>query len=295
MKKFSVLVLGVLLRFLSILNWPFLYVSHIISNALEVIFIRKYLLELELCKRKKIYISTFMKSGTTWMQMILYQMTTKGEMDFNHINDVIPSLDRDIRFKKKIDRSPSPVARIYKTHMDYRLFPGKMTGKFICVIMDGMDVSVSQYHHWNDTGKPVTFEDSFNNYFINDWFHYMKHWVPNKKNYDILYVKYEDLQNRLEETILEIAKFCDIEVNPEDIPRIMERSSFAFMKQHEDKFGLLLPKVNTKNFIRKGTVNQAVDYYNSDLFDKYKQQFSKHLSEFELLKDYNPANKQINN
>lgn len=33
-----------------------------------------------------IYISTYPKSGTTLMQMIVYQLTTDGRMDFLHIN-----------------------------------------------------------------------------------------------------------------------------------------------------------------------------------------------------------------
>ena len=32
-----------------------------------------------------IYISTYPKSGTTLMQMILYHLTTDGRMNFNHI------------------------------------------------------------------------------------------------------------------------------------------------------------------------------------------------------------------
>ena len=35
-----------------------------------------------------IYIVSYPKSGTTKMQMILYQLTTEGHMDFNHIRIV---------------------------------------------------------------------------------------------------------------------------------------------------------------------------------------------------------------
>lgn len=34
-----------------------------------------------------IYVVTFPKSGTTLMQMIIYQLTTQGNMDFQHLYD----------------------------------------------------------------------------------------------------------------------------------------------------------------------------------------------------------------
>ena len=40
-----------------------------------------------------IYITTYPKSGTTVMQVILYQLTTKGDMGFKHIYDVSPWIE----------------------------------------------------------------------------------------------------------------------------------------------------------------------------------------------------------
>jgi hypothetical protein len=37
-----------------------------------------------------IYVVSYPRSGTTLMQMILYQMTTDGDMGFKHIYDVSP-------------------------------------------------------------------------------------------------------------------------------------------------------------------------------------------------------------
>jgi hypothetical protein len=38
-----------------------------------------------------IYVVSYPRSGTTLMQMILYQMTTDGNMEFDHIYDVSPN------------------------------------------------------------------------------------------------------------------------------------------------------------------------------------------------------------
>src|SRR5260221_11642986 len=43
--------------------------------------------------RDDIFIVTYPKSGTTWMQMILYQLITSGEMDIKHIGHLLPDWD----------------------------------------------------------------------------------------------------------------------------------------------------------------------------------------------------------
>lgn len=52
-----------------------------------------------------IYVATFPKSGTTLTQMILYQMTTEGKMDFNHIYDVSPWLRNDAYKNRKLKKN----------------------------------------------------------------------------------------------------------------------------------------------------------------------------------------------
>ena len=83
----------------------------------------KFFLKLDSENKNDIYISTYMRSGTTWMQMILYQLTTKGEMNFKHIYEVIPWIEIYINPRKKFEME-GPM-RIFKTHLDYKFFPRK--------------------------------------------------------------------------------------------------------------------------------------------------------------------------
>src|SRR5579872_5891123 len=43
-----------------------------------------------------IFIVSYPKSGTTWVQMILYQLMTSGEMNFPHIDCVSPHLEETL-------------------------------------------------------------------------------------------------------------------------------------------------------------------------------------------------------
>ena len=91
-----------------------------------------------------IYIVTYTKSGTTLMQMMVYQLTTDGNMDFNHIYDVSPWTDNDAFLDLPPRELPSP--RIIKSHRVYKKIDKDTKGKFIVVIRNVDDVAVSQFH-----------------------------------------------------------------------------------------------------------------------------------------------------
>ena len=92
-----------------------------------------------------IYIVTFPKSGTTLMQMLLYQLTTNGEVDFKHIYDVSPWIRND-SFKHRKPRLDFQSPRLIKSHDPYEYFDKTTKGKFIFIIRNGMDVAVSLYN-----------------------------------------------------------------------------------------------------------------------------------------------------
>lgn len=55
-----------------------------------------------------IFIVTYPRSGTTLMQMILYQLTTDGGMDFEHISEPCPYFERAIANRRDLEALPSP-------------------------------------------------------------------------------------------------------------------------------------------------------------------------------------------
>lgn len=72
-----------------------------------------------------IFIITYPRSGTTWMQMILYQLTTDGDMEFPHIYEYCPWFERSSRSGLGFEARPSP--RLFKgchraSAMDYAAF-----------------------------------------------------------------------------------------------------------------------------------------------------------------------------
>ena len=106
-----------------------------------------------------IFVVTYPRSGTTWMQMILYQLTTEGNMNFPHITMVCPWFERLLKDGAAFDALPSP--RVFKSHLSYRKIP-KGPCKYIYVARDGKDVAVSYYHfHATHIGFKGSFDEFF--------------------------------------------------------------------------------------------------------------------------------------
>lgn len=240
-----------------------------------------------------IYVASYVKSGTTWMQMILYQLTTDGDMNFTHIYDVSPWLRNLAVTDGELKEWPSP--RIIKMHDAYRTIPKSRKGRFICVIRDGRDVAWSFYHHEkNYVNNNITYEECFNMLFTNkdqvNWFEFTKEWLENRNGFPVLYVRYEDLKNDLGTQLARIADFIGVTVKKEDVPRIIERISFPFMKEHEKKFGEQpeagkFEKVYNQ-FIRVGSTGEGVKQMDDKHYQLYKAEFDKNLAGYDIVKKY---------
>jgi aryl sulfotransferase len=168
---------------------------------------------------------------------------------------------------------------------------------------DGRDVAVSLYHHclplFPEDSIELSFDLSFDSLFLsvgtqknwtmdeNGWFGHMAGWLANKKKLNILYIKYEDLLEDLEGNIRKVGDFCGIKINEADLPRILERCSFKFMKKHQDKLdarrtGKMVFKKKANDFIRKGKSKEWKHYFSKELIQDYEYLFNKFLGDFNL-------------
>ena len=214
-----------------------------------------------------IYISTFPKSGTTLTQVILYCLTTDGKMNFNHIYDVSPWIRNASFLRQKPKELASP--RVIKTHDKYKDFPKKTKGKIIYIHRSGMDVAVSMYNQQkNYNNSELKFDDYIKSFFKSkNWFNHSKEWLKNKNDFDIIYIKYEDLINNKRNEIERIISFLNLKCSETAINRALKYSSFTYMKQHESKFGdqpiEKKEKVYNK-FIRKGKEGEGKKQFSKD-------------------------------
>lgn len=214
-----------------------------------------------------VFVASFPKSGTTLLQMMLYQLTTPGNMDFPHLDSVSPWFEFSIlRDQLKNLQVPSP--RIYKTHLLYGQLP--RGPRYIYLVRDVRDVAVSAYHHSLLVGGQdldlTWYLDRFlaGKTIFGSWFEHLESWWPHRQDGDVLFLRFEDVVADLEGAARRVAEFCGFEIREAELPRILEGCSLGFMKRHEAKFDPRLTRASRQPvaFIRKGQPGEGKDIFN---------------------------------
>jgi Sulfotransferase domain len=234
-----------------------------------------------------IYIVSYPRSGTSWLQMILYQLTTDGDMDFEHISRVIPFLEQSLRQGDSLDQLPSP--RILKTHLPYK-YVSRWSGKYIYIARDGRDVLVSYYQFYRNYFAPETsFGSFFHDYLAGrvlygSWFQHVAGWDAHRDDPNVLFLRYEELAESLEAIVERIAAFCGRSLSAVQRARILERSRFEFMRRHEKKFapepgsdGLAVQTVQSGAFIRSGRAGTWREQLTTEQEAAFEEACRRHL------------------
>lgn len=229
-----------------------------------------------------IFIVTYPRSGTTWMQNILYQMTSAGDLNFNHISEKIPWFEFIPYLRRKINDEEAP--RIFKTHLTYKKIP--KGSKYIYVHRNGIDVAISYFKFYQShRGFKGTFNQFFN-MFLNgrvlykSWFKNVFEWYKRADKTNVLFVSYSDLKNNFEQTVKAIADFIEIDLYPDKLNQVVSRCSFEFMKKNEEKFDaitelLLQQGIKRNAFIREGKEGAGIESITDEQKKLFNTQYKK--------------------
>jgi aryl sulfotransferase len=230
-----------------------------------------------------IIISTYAKSGTTWMQQIISQMLFNGDTE---IDTQAMSPWIDFRLPPKEVKLPQVEAqthrRFIKTHLPVEALVFSPKAKYIYIGRDGRDVLWSLYNHHamgneamydalnNSPGRvgppleppPDDIREYWHTWLAKDGFPYWSFWenvrswwaIRNLPN--MMMVHFDVLKRRMPEEMRRIAKFLDIPIDESKWDLIVEHCTFDWMKEHGEKIvplGGVMWKGGTKTFINKGT------------------------------------------
>lgn len=205
-----------------------------------------------------IFVVTYPKSGTTLLQMMLYQLTTAGEMDFPHIDSVCPWWEMELHVGRPevLESMDSP--RILKSHLRPRMLP--KVGRKVYVARAVDDVAISAYHHHClITGIDHDLEEFVRGFpggwqMFGSWYRHLEAWWPHRHDENVLFLTFEEAVRDLGETARRVAEFCGLDADAETIARVRERCSFESMSAHDEKFDPRLRRFTAEAgaFIRRG-------------------------------------------
>ncbi len=254
-----------------------------------------------------IIISTYAKSGTTWVQQIVSQLLFNG-VEGMEVAEMSPWLD--LRVPPKDIKLPLVAAqthrRFLKTHLpvDALVFSDK--AKYIYIGRDGRDVLWSMYHHhatanalWyealNETpglvGEPIgPPPDTVTEYYHN-WLDRNGHpWWPFWENIrswweirglpNVLFLHFAGLKQDMAGEIRRIAEFIEAPVDETQWEAILDHCSFDYMKKNATKsvpLGGAFWDGGAQTFINKGVNGRWQSVLTPQEVAKYEQIAAKEL------------------
>jgi aryl sulfotransferase len=230
-----------------------------------------------------IVISTYAKSGTTWVQQIVAQLLFNGA-EGTEVAEMSPWLD--LRVPPKDVKLPLVEAqthrRFLKTHLPVDALVFSEKAKYIYIGRDGRDVLWSLYNHhytanasWYEAlnktpgriGPPIGPPPSSITQYYHDWldkdgypfwpfWENVRSWWAIRSLPNVYLLHFENLKSDLAAEIHRIAEFIETPIDETQLYPILRHCSFDYMKANATKsvpLGGSFWDGGAQTFIHKGT------------------------------------------
>lgn len=209
-----------------------------------------------------VYVATYPRSGTTWMQFLLHQLARPG-VEFGHINDVCPWFERSLAVgsitPEALAELPSP--RIFKTHLLRQWLPP--VGRFVVIVRDPADVAMSYYAlHRAYLGFDGSLDEFLARFVAGrvqygSWWNHVRGWQQHAAEQSVHVLRYEALRADPTAELRRVAVFAGLPHDDASIAAAVEGASLSRMKALEERFdhatSLLLERgVRPRSFIGRG-------------------------------------------
>lgn len=254
-----------------------------------------------------IVISTYAKSGTTWVQQIVGQLIFNGKEGVE-VAEISPWVDLRVPPKeiKLAALEEQTHRRFMKTHLPVDALVFSEKAKYIYIGRDGRDVLWSFYNHHATANK--TFYEVLNETpgligpalqppnpsiieYYHDWLNKdgypiwsfwenIRSWWAIRKLPNVLMVHFENLKNDMPTEIRRIAEFINTPIDESKWASILKQCSFEYMKENAAKSapaGGVFWEGGAQSFINKGTNGRWRDVLSTEDASKYESKAGEEL------------------
>ena len=247
-----------------------------------------------------IIISTYAKSGTTWMQQIISQLIFNGAEGME-VAEMSPWID--LRVPPKEVKIPAVEAqehrRFIKTHLPVQNLNFSPKAKYLYIGRDGRDVLWSLYNHHLNANEnwygalnespglvgpkigppPDSIVDYYHQWLDQDGFPFwsmwdnVNSWWEIKDLPNVMFIHFNNLKNDMPGEIRKMAAFLDITIDESKWEDILTHCSFDYMKANATPsvpLGGAFWEGGAKTFINKGTNGRWKDVLSQMESEKYE-------------------------
>lgn len=190
-----------------------------------------------------LFIVTYPKCGTTWMQQIVYNILMKGNLPDDDLDGVLRLPFLEIQGADAARYGPKPGA--YKTHLPFNKHPYSPEAKYIYVARNPYDCCVSFYYHTRSFPlyryEDGTFDDFLDKFIagkvdFGDYLDHLLSWYQHRNDANVLFVTFEDMKRDPAAWVLRVAEFmgeaygASLREDKALLEKIVSAVSFSRMK-----------------------------------------------------------------
>lgn len=205
-----------------------------------------------------VFIVTQMRSGTTWMQHLLFEILMRGEGDLvetgRTLNAVSPWLESVIGVP--VDEAPElgrdRPSRVIKTHFPMALCPFSTGSKYVYVARHPVSCFASCVDFLaDDLGPAAPSLHAMETWFCSEdmwWGSWPRHvdgwWRRSQEEPNVLFVRFETMLEDLPGVTRDLAAFLGVPpLGKAEMDAVTHKASYAYMKRHRHAFEMYPPHV----------------------------------------------------
>jgi hypothetical protein len=236
-----------------------------------------------------IFVATYPKCGTTWMQYIVYlllhdaQPLPAGE----RLDSVFPHLEEV--GADAVRALPEP--RLIKTHLSFERTPWHAAARYVCVVRNPFDCAVSFFHHTRGFVRHYDFADgTFDEFFecfirgevdFGDYFDHLASWLPHARDPNVLFLTYEEMLAEPRAAVVAVGEFlagaaARVASAPALVERIVAASSFDSMRRDQRRWSSERP-ANMPEFVRKGVAGDWTEQFSREQARRLAAKFDERM------------------
>ena len=250
-------------------------------------------------------ITSFPKSGNTWLRYIIYDLFFNPQNEENNNSVNIKKFIPDLHLTKiknnqlVLDKVLKDKKIFLKSHLSYNQMLNYPMDKIILIIRNPLDVFVSlcNYYDYDNSKKDELVEFFAKQHTLPilkkkdlpTWSQHTNDWIDSNANLHI--VRYKSLVDNFDMEIQKLSKYFGIVLSREKLNHLKSNTSFSKLKniEKEEKkndsegiFNNAMRKKKGRFFMNVGKNNTYKDLLNEDQTSILKESFGNYIDKYNL-------------
>lgn len=224
-----------------------------------------------------VFVVTQMKSGTTWMQHLVYQVLNRGHGDLAEKEEALYAISPWLEGVKSIPMAGAEVvgdehpSRIIKTHFPADVCPFSPDARYVYVVRHPVSCFASCVDFISenlgafapDLDAVVEWYCSDRGMWWGDWPRHVEGWWSMARDHgNVFFVRFEDMKQDLSAVALRLSDFLGMApLNVDELGEITRKCGFAYMRDHATSFEMQPPHLLAidAELLKKGTADRFRD------------------------------------